>query len=381
MQIQDDRTEAEKWSHTVYVVGHDKGMSGWGKASGGASWAGWACRPEDEERVLAWVRARGDLRQIGVHSHLFGFQRKDRRGHLHVYVVRSGHPALQSKNPGRWEPFASEQVRRDGKRRHLCEACGEPIQDWHPADYGEYPLRECRRCRKELEASRRAAVKQYPASAMQGANNMKPACQQCGSKAHLHKVKYAGEAGIGSMMVCDRCEDRQFGGKSMKRKGRRTRARNRLFFARLSKGRKEKYAGLVFDSPKRKGALARAHKLADRLRNLRGSKLKMLRRRKKTSHRRKHKNPELLLVGLNPRRGRRWVGPPRAGGPYIPLPGARMYVRRRRYSTAGSGSMITGRGGRKQKRGFRGMVLRHGLRKAHRMWKGKGRKRSLRRRR
>lgn len=62
MNYDDDRTSDEKRTHTALLGGRDRAMSGWGLAGGGASWAFWACRPEDTDAVLAWVRQRRDLR-------------------------------------------------------------------------------------------------------------------------------------------------------------------------------------------------------------------------------------------------------------------------------------------------------------------------------
>lgn len=91
MQIQDDRTEAQKATHCVLVVGTDRFLSGWGKASGGVSYAAWACRVDDESRVLRWVESRKDLNRVRVVG-------KDWRprgnGHTHIYVVDADHPAL-----------------------------------------------------------------------------------------------------------------------------------------------------------------------------------------------------------------------------------------------------------------------------------------------
>ena len=47
--IKDDRTEEEKRSHAILVIGTDKFMSGWGLAKGGLSYAAWACKKDDVE--------------------------------------------------------------------------------------------------------------------------------------------------------------------------------------------------------------------------------------------------------------------------------------------------------------------------------------------
>ena len=91
MKMQDDRTPEERETHHVIILGTDTFMSGWGKAQGGVSYAGWACRPEDRDRVERWVRNRGDqirVREVGNDYRPRG------RGHCHIYVVREGHRAL-----------------------------------------------------------------------------------------------------------------------------------------------------------------------------------------------------------------------------------------------------------------------------------------------
>jgi len=85
MIIQDDRTEQQKATHDCLVVGTDDGLSGWGLAEGGKSYAAWACTGEDLPAVEAWVRARGDMKRVRV---VYGkYSPRGRAGHLHVYVA------------------------------------------------------------------------------------------------------------------------------------------------------------------------------------------------------------------------------------------------------------------------------------------------------
>jgi hypothetical protein len=91
MEIQDDRTETEHTTHPVLVVGTDRCLSGWGKASGGVSYAAWACTPDTYHTVLAWVERRSDMLRVRLCSDPY---RPKGRGHLHIYVVNPGHPAL-----------------------------------------------------------------------------------------------------------------------------------------------------------------------------------------------------------------------------------------------------------------------------------------------
>ena len=78
-------------TYPIVVWGRDRFMSGWGGAHGGYSWAGWACRAEDADRVERWVRGRGDMQYVRT-----GGDRPRGRNvaHVHVYVAKPGHPAL-----------------------------------------------------------------------------------------------------------------------------------------------------------------------------------------------------------------------------------------------------------------------------------------------
>ena len=82
--IADDRTAEQRLTHTVFVRGVDKFMSGWGAAQGGTSVAAWACRPEDLPVVEARVRSRGDLSRITVTRR---FRASPGCAHIHIYVA------------------------------------------------------------------------------------------------------------------------------------------------------------------------------------------------------------------------------------------------------------------------------------------------------
>ena len=84
--LKDDRTEAQKQTHTVAVVGTDPFLSGWGDAKNGASYAVWACKPEDLLETEVWVRRRGDMNRVrtvtlkrwrpqAAHTHIYFWQR------------------------------------------------------------------------------------------------------------------------------------------------------------------------------------------------------------------------------------------------------------------------------------------------------------------
>ena len=89
----DDRTEAQKKTHTVLVAATDSFMSGWGHAQGGMSYCAWACKPEHRPYVEEWVRARGDMKRVRI---VGGDWRPNRRAgdHTHIYVADDRHHAI-----------------------------------------------------------------------------------------------------------------------------------------------------------------------------------------------------------------------------------------------------------------------------------------------
>ena len=84
MILKDDRTIAERTTHTLGVVGTDPFMSGWGDAEGGASYAVWACTPGDVRRVKDRVERRGDMLKVRVVT-LATYRPKAQ--HVHIYVA------------------------------------------------------------------------------------------------------------------------------------------------------------------------------------------------------------------------------------------------------------------------------------------------------
>jgi hypothetical protein len=92
MKIQDDRAPEEKITHFIIVVGTDSFMSGWGEAKGGVSYAGWACTPEQYDRVLNWVSNRSEMKRVRIVGNSW---RPKGIGHTHIYVVHDNHPALK----------------------------------------------------------------------------------------------------------------------------------------------------------------------------------------------------------------------------------------------------------------------------------------------
>jgi hypothetical protein len=91
----DRRTDEERASHPVLVVGTDPGMTDWGREAGhvgkaGRSIAAWACRPGDVDTVMRWVKRRGDLKGARI-ARRPNVKAGD---HFSIYVVNDGHPAL-----------------------------------------------------------------------------------------------------------------------------------------------------------------------------------------------------------------------------------------------------------------------------------------------
>ena len=90
---QDDRTEAQRKTHRLAVVGRDSFFSGWGGARGGYSRAAWAFNPAEvnADRVENWVRSRYDMRYVTLVD--LRTYRPKNTAHFHIYVVDRNHPA------------------------------------------------------------------------------------------------------------------------------------------------------------------------------------------------------------------------------------------------------------------------------------------------
>jgi len=88
----DDRTPEQKQTHTVLITATDKFMSGWGKASQGASKCAWACRSDqDWRKVLDWVENRSEMKYVNVNTSGKWYPKA---AHVHIYVVDDNHPAF-----------------------------------------------------------------------------------------------------------------------------------------------------------------------------------------------------------------------------------------------------------------------------------------------
>ena len=92
--IEDDRSAEERKTHTVLITATDKFLSGWGCAKGGLSKCAWACKPEHEAKVLAWVKARSDMKYVNVS---YGRWQPKNYRHCHIYTVNENHPSLQGR--------------------------------------------------------------------------------------------------------------------------------------------------------------------------------------------------------------------------------------------------------------------------------------------
>ncbi len=92
-KLKDDRDQSRLKTHTCIIAGRDTFLSsfGPGEAHGGST-AAWACTPEQEGAVYAWVASRSDMSSVRKSS--VEALRKV-RGLVHIYAVDAGHPALR----------------------------------------------------------------------------------------------------------------------------------------------------------------------------------------------------------------------------------------------------------------------------------------------
>ena len=89
----DDRTKEQKTTHNALVVGTDRFLSGWGEARDGFSYAAWACRTGDVDKVFNWVKNRSDMDRVRLVYDPY-YPNPNLCAHLHIYVVNEGHPSL-----------------------------------------------------------------------------------------------------------------------------------------------------------------------------------------------------------------------------------------------------------------------------------------------
>jgi hypothetical protein len=87
----DDRTPEQKLTHRWGVVARDKFMSGWGRASGGASRCAWACDPKaDFDKLFKWVQSRKEMIYVNKVD-LNTYRPPSGTAHFHIYVCEPYH--------------------------------------------------------------------------------------------------------------------------------------------------------------------------------------------------------------------------------------------------------------------------------------------------
>ena len=91
--FKDDRTAEQKQTHRLAIVGTDTFMSGWGEASGGMSYAGWAFKDGEESQVWGMMAARSDMQRLRLVL-LDGY--RPNAAHTHIYVFTPSTDATAS---------------------------------------------------------------------------------------------------------------------------------------------------------------------------------------------------------------------------------------------------------------------------------------------
>ena len=95
MEISDDRTQEQRETHYLAVVGRDSFLSGWGNASNGYSRAAWACAPNvDVNTVERHIRNRSDMKYVNVID-LRTYRPPRGTVHFHIYVCDKNHRYAQ----------------------------------------------------------------------------------------------------------------------------------------------------------------------------------------------------------------------------------------------------------------------------------------------
>lgn len=85
MELEDDRTAEQKKTHQAIVLMTDRFLSGWGKARGGLSYAGWACTENEVEDMIARLLRRSDAKNVRVVRG--NYRPPGGPGHCHIYVA------------------------------------------------------------------------------------------------------------------------------------------------------------------------------------------------------------------------------------------------------------------------------------------------------
>lgn len=91
--IADDRPPWQRGTHYLAVVARDKFLTGWGRASNGASRCAWAFdhTKVNSDRVFNWVKSRSDMRHVALVD-LRTYRAPRGTAHFHIYVCEPGHP-------------------------------------------------------------------------------------------------------------------------------------------------------------------------------------------------------------------------------------------------------------------------------------------------
>ena len=85
MILKDERTPEQHKTHTLIVLMTDRFMSGWGQATGGYSYAGWACTPALLDTIEQRIRARSDAMRVRIVGG--NYRPPAGPGHCHIYVA------------------------------------------------------------------------------------------------------------------------------------------------------------------------------------------------------------------------------------------------------------------------------------------------------
>lgn len=84
MIFQDDRTPEQKKTPHLIVLGTDRFLSGWGKAEGGKSYAGWAVPVGQVDKMEQRIRGRSDMQRVRVVG--ANYRPPAGPGHCHIYA-------------------------------------------------------------------------------------------------------------------------------------------------------------------------------------------------------------------------------------------------------------------------------------------------------
>ena len=84
MTLRDDRTPEQKETHRTIVLMTDRFMSGWGLATGGPSYAGWAVEDGYINACESRIRGRSDSSRVRIVGG--NYRPPSGPGDCHIYV-------------------------------------------------------------------------------------------------------------------------------------------------------------------------------------------------------------------------------------------------------------------------------------------------------